>query len=200
MKILVATRNRGKLKEIREILAVPTLELLTVDDLHNLPADVVEDAPDFEGNARKKALEYGTASNLWTLADDSGLEVMALNNAPGVNSARYAGEPSSDTSNNHKLLADLADTSDRRAHFRCVIILRAPDGREWSAEGICPGKIISTPRGTNGFGYDPLFVPDGFDQTFAELDSTTKHKLSHRGKALQHLAANWNDILSHAAQ
>ncbi len=195
MKLLVATRNRHKLEEIRQIFALPGLDLLAADEVPGLPEDVVEDAETFEGNALKKARELCVASGLWTLADDSGLEVVALGNAPGVYSARYAGEPCSYPANNAKLLREMADVADRRARFRCVIALCAPDGREWTVEGRCPGRIIGESRGANGFGYDPLFVPDGYSQTFAELDGATKNSISHRGLALRQAAAEWASTL-----
>ena len=195
MKLLVATRNKHKLEEIRQVFALPGLELLAADEVAGLPEDVVEDADTFEGNALKKARELCAASGLWTLADDSGLEVTALGDAPGVFSARYAGEPCSYAANNAKLLRELEGAEDRRARFRCVIALRAPDGREWTVEGRCEGRIIDAPRGGNGFGYDPLFVPDGHDLTFAELDADTKNALSHRGHALRSAAAEWGGLL-----
>jgi len=196
MKLLVATRNRHKLDEIRQIFALPGMTLLAADEVPGLPEDVVEDAETFEGNALKKARELCRASGLWTLADDSGLEVTALNNAPGVYSARYAGEPCSYPANNAKLLRELAGIADRRARFRCVIALCAPDGREWTVDGSCPGRIICETRGANGFGYDPLFVPDGFEQTFAELSGEVKNRISHRGNALRRAAAEWHALLS----
>ena len=195
MKLLVATRNRHKLDEIRQIFALPGLELLAADELPGLPEDVVEDADTFEGNALKKARELCAASGLWTIADDSGLEVAALNNAPGVYSARYAGEPCSYPANNAKLLRELQGVADRRARFRCAIALRAPDGREWTVDGSCNGQIILEARGSNGFGYDPLFVPDGFGLTFAELDGETKNRISHRGHALRRAAEAWHGLL-----
>lgn len=196
MKLLVATRNRHKLEEIRQIFSLSGLTLLAADEVSGLPEDVVEDADTFEGNALKKARELGEASGLWTLADDSGLEVEALNQAPGVFSARYAGEPCSYPANNAKLLRELSGATNRRARFRCVIALRAPDGREWTVDGRCEGVITDAVRGVNGFGYDPLFVPDGFSKTFAELDSATKNSLSHRGNALRRAAVEWKSILS----
>ncbi len=196
MRLLVATRNRHKLEEIRQIFALPGLELLAADEVPGLPEEVVEDEVTFEGNALKKARELGAASGLWAMADDSGLEVEALGNEPGVRSARYAGEPCSTPANNEKLLRELEGVADRRARFRCVIALRAPDGREWSVEGRCEGRIIGAPRGANGFGYDPLFVPDGHDATFAELDGATKNALSHRGHALRRAAELWHGLLA----
>lgn len=196
MRVLVATRNRHKLEEIRQIFALPGLELVAADEVPGLPEDVVEDAATFEGNALKKARELCRASKLWTMADDSGLEVSALDNAPGVYSARYAGEPCSYPANNAKLLCELQGVEDRRARFRCAIALCAPDGREWTVDGCCPGRIIHEPRGANGFGYDPLFVPDGYGQTFAELDGATKNAISHRGAALRHAAERWLQVLT----
>jgi len=199
MKLLVATRNRHKLEEIRQIFALPGLELLAADEVSGLPEDVIEDADTFEGNALKKARELCAASGLWTLADDSGLEVAALQNAPGVYSARYAGEPCSYPANNAKLLRELAGVADRRARFRCAIALCAPDGREWTVDGSCPGQIIRELRGANGFGYDPLFVPEGYEQTFAELDGRVKNSISHRGIALRRAAEAWHALLAAAS-
>lgn len=200
MTVLIATRNRHKLEEIRQLFALPSLRLVAADEVPGLPGDVVEDADTFEGNALKKARELCAASGLWTLADDSGLEVEALGNAPGVYSARYAGEPCDYAANNAKLLRDLAGVTERRAHFRCVIALCAPDGREWTVEGRCEGQIISEARGANGFGYDPLFVPDGHEKTFAELDSSVKNAMSHRGRALRAAAETWRAWLSQAPE
>jgi len=184
------------LEEIRNVFALPGLELVAADEVPGLPENVVEDAVTFEGNALKKARALCRASKLWTMADDSGLEVCALDNAPGVHSARYAGEPCSYPANNAKLLRELQGVEDRRARFRCVIALCAPDGREWTVDGCCPGRIIHEPRGANGFGYDPLFVPDGYALTFAELDGTAKNAISHRGVALRRAAGRWLPLLT----
>lgn len=191
MRLLVATRNRHKLDEIRQIFTLSGLELLATDEVAGLPEDVVEDADTFEGNALKKARELCAASGLWALADDSGLEVAALGGAPGVRSARYAGEPCDYSANNAKLLAALECVANRRARFRCALALCAPDGRAWTVEGCCEGRIADAPRGGNGFGYDPLFVPEGQTRTFAELDGAAKHALSHRGRALRRAAEEW---------
>jgi len=196
MRMLIATRNTHKLEEIRQIFTLPGLVLLAADEVAGLPEEVVEDADTFEGNALKKARELCAASGLWTLADDSGLEVVALDHAPGVLSARYAGEPCSTPANNAKLLCELAGVADRRARFRCAIALCAPDGREWVVDGRCEGSILEASRGDNGFGYDPLFVPEGHVQTFAELDSETKNALSHRGNALRRAVTEWAQVLS----
>lgn len=200
MDLLIATRNRHKLEEIRQIFALPGLALVAADEVPGLPEEVVEDADTFEGNALKKARELCKASGLWTMADDSGLEVAALGNAPGVYSARYAGEPCSYPANNAKLLRALSGVADRRARFRCAIALCAPDGREWTVDGRCEGAILDgAPRGANGFGYDPLFVPDGFEQTFAELGADAKNRISHRGHALRRAAEAWRGLLVECA-
>ena len=198
MKLLIATRNKHKLEEIRAILALPGLVLIGADEVPGLP-EVEEDAPTFEGNACKKARTLAQASGCWTLADDSGLEVEALGGAPGVVSARYAGVAASTPANNAKLLGELAGVADRRARFRCVLALCAPDGREWTVEGRCEGRLLEAPRGAHGFGYDPLFVPEGYDQTFAELPATVKNGISHRARALQRAVIAWGWTLADAA-
>lgn len=189
-QVLIATRNRGKLAEIREILSVPGLELLAPEAVGNLP-EVEEDGDTFEANAVKKAVTLARASGMLTLADDSGLEVDALGGAPGVYSARYAGEPSDDAANNAKLLDALGGEPNRHARFRCVIALATPDGASSTVDGRCEGSIADAPQGRGGFGYDPLFVPDGFSQSFGELDSTVKHRISHRGAALRAARQAW---------
>ena len=177
-----------------QIFKVEDMELVAPDDIEGLPEDVEEDADTFEGNALKKARELCQASGMWTMADDSGLEVLALDLAPGVYSARYAGESCDHAANNAKLLRALDGMPDRRARFKCVMALCAPDGREWTVEGSCEGMISDTLRGKNGFGYDPLFVPSGYDQSFAELDASVKNILSHRGNALKRAACEWADF------
>jgi len=195
MRLLIATRNAHKLAEIRAIFEVPGLQLVGADEVPGLP-DPVEDAPTFEGNALKKACELSAASGLWAMSDDSGLEVDALGGAPGVHSARYAGNHGDTPANNAKLLAALAGVADRRARFRCALALCAPDGRTWTVSGACEGWIIEVSRGDGGFGYDPLFVPDGHDRTFAELPAGVKNALSHRGAALRQAAVAWRVLLA----
>lgn len=189
-QILVATRNRGKLAEIREMLSAPGLELLDPEAVGNLP-EVEEDGDTFEANAIKKAVTLAQASGMLTLADDSGLEVDALGGEPGVYSARYAGEPSDDSANNAKLLDALQGASNRRARFRCVIALATPEGECATVDGRCEGNIADAPQGQGGFGYDPLFIPDGFLQSFGELESAVKHRISHRGAALRAAREAW---------
>ncbi len=188
-RLLVATNNRHKLHEIRDILAPHGIAVLGLADA-GIRIEVVEDAPTFEGNAAKKALEVAAASGIPALADDSGLEVAALGGAPGVFSARYAGEPTDDRANTAKLLRNLEGVADRRARFVCVLALALPDRLLGTAAGEIPGRIIHEPRGAHGFGYDPVFVPDGFDETFAELPSATKNRLSHRANALRQALAS----------
>jgi XTP/dITP diphosphohydrolase len=200
MKLLIATGNSHKLREIRAILNIPGLEIVSPREWpHPLP-DIVEDGATFEANAIKKAMLTALAAGLWTLADDSGLEVEALGNAPGVRSARYAGEPSNDAANNALLLKNLAGIPDRRARFRCAIALCSPTGRGQVVEGACPGSMLADPRGTHGFGYDPLFVPDGHTLSFAELSDAEKNAISHRAKALQKARETWGALLAGEAQ
>jgi len=199
MKLLVATRNRHKLEEIRAIFRMDSLELLAASDIEGLP-EVEEDGDTFEANAIKKAATMARESGLWTLADDSGLEVDALDGEPGVRSARYAGEPADYQANNDKLLRELGDSSNRRARFRCVIALSDPRGECRTVSGSCEGSIIDAPRGEAGFGYDPLFVPEGYDVTFAEMDAESKNRISHRGKALERAQKEWEGLFRDISQ
>ena len=182
MKLFVATHNQHKIREISEIL--PDLEVVADD-----PAGVVENAPDFIGNAFIKVRSIASKHpGCWCMADDSGLEVVALGGAPGVYSARYAGEPTDSAKNNGLLLENLKGVEDRRANFTCAIALVSPEGREFSALGKCFGRIAERPSGTAGFGYDPLFIPDGESMSFAELGDERKNRISHRGRALAEAA------------
>ena len=195
MKILIASRNAHKIQEIREIFDLPGVEWVYTAAFPEL-ADVVEDGDTFEANALKKATELARATGLWALADDSGLEVAALGNAPGVYSARYAGEPCNHANNNAKLLRELSGKTDRSARFRCVAALSDPAGRAETVSGSCPGRIVETLRGTQGFGYDPLFVPDGHEATFAEMGNEQKNTLSHRGRALALAKEKWGALIA----
>jgi len=194
MKVLVATRNRYKLEEIRSIFRLHAIELVAIGDIPSLP-EVDEDGSTFESNAIKKALVLALASKLWTLADDSGLQVTCLNGAPGVRSARYAGEPVDYAANNEKLLREMDCTLDRSAKFCCAIALASPSGRSQVVTGSCEGKIIDSLRGDKGFGYDPLFVPNGYDKTFGEMDNLLKNSISHRAVALRLAAETWGEML-----
>ena len=187
--LLVSTRNRHKLREVRTILGAR----FEVSDLSILPTmhEVEETGTSFEENADLKAVAASQLFEGWVIADDSGLEVDALGGSPGVYSARYAGETASDSENNALLLKNLKEVPEkkRRARFRCVIVL-ARAGRKLAAfSGVVEGLIASSPRGGEGFGYDPLFIPDGFSETFGELPVATKNRLSHRARALNQLRA-----------
>ncbi len=190
MELVVATRNPHKLREIRDILAGDALTVTGLDGLPGVPV-VVEDGETFVANATKKARTVALALGCWALADDSGLVVDALDGAPGVRSARYAGEGASDAANNALLLVNLAARADRTARFQCAIALCDPAGEVETVEGVCRGRILTAPRGGSGFGYDPLFVPDGYDCTFAEIGPAEKHRISHRGRALAKARATW---------
>lgn len=187
-RLLLATRNRHKVVELRSLLASLQVELLTLDDFPHVE-NVVEDQETLEGNALKKARDVFRLTQTPTLADDSGLEVEYLNKAPGVYSSRYAGPGATYADNCKRLLAELRGVPPRRrgAQFRCVIAVVDSHGFQKIAEGVCPGTIIEAPRGDNGFGYDPIFVPAGHKQTLAEMDLSFKNKLSHRAKAIQNI-------------
>lgn len=195
MKILIASHNLHKIQEIRDIFDLPGVEWVSTADIPDV-GEVEEDGETFEANALKKATELARATGLWALADDSGLEVTALGNAPGVFSARYAGEPCNHARNNTKLLSDLKGHADRSARFRCVVALSDPAGHAETVSGSCPGHIIEQLRGTEGFGYDPLFVPEGYDTTFAEMGSAQKNQLSHRGRALARAREKWGAMIA----
>jgi len=184
-KLLIASRNQKKKKELQQILSDLNFELLSLDDLPPLP-EVEEDGMTFAENAVKKAVTVAQQTGLLTLADDSGLSVDALQGAPGVFSARYSGLGANDEKNNQKLLLALEDIpdADRTARFVCVIALASPDGQVQTVEGSCEGRIDHILRGNAGFGYDPLFIPEGFEVSFAQMDPSIKNTISHRGKAL----------------
>jgi XTP/dITP diphosphohydrolase len=182
LKLLVGTNNSDKAQEIEAIFG-SVCELLTGQE--HAFAEVEEDQNTLEGNAQKKAAAISKETGLAVLADDTGLEVDALHGAPGVFSARYAGEEASYADNVKKLLADLKGDSKRRAQFRTVCVIHFPDGQEISAIGEISGQITTAPRGRGGFGYDSVFMPDGFSKTFGELPAAIKNKISHRASALR---------------
>jgi XTP/dITP diphosphohydrolase len=191
--VVVASRNKGKLREILALLADEgvAFDLVTIDEIAP-DAALIEDEPTFEANALAKARQAAAATGLPALADDSGLEVSALAGAPGVRSARYAGEPSDDARNNAKLLEALRDVGEgaaRAACFRCVAAFVDPaTGVELTRDGRCDGEILSAGRGTLGFGYDPLFLVPSLGRTMAELELSEKNRLSHRAAAFRALA------------
>jgi XTP/dITP diphosphohydrolase len=185
VKLLIATNNPGKLKEYQNLLAdLPVTVTYPVQESLNL--EVEESGETFEENAKIKAVAFARASGLLSLADDSGLEVDALDGAPGVRSARYGGPGASDEDRYRKLLAALGNVpqAQRSARFRCVVALAQPDGTVATADGTCEGEIGFVPRGEHGFGYDPVFVVEGFGgQTMAELRPNLKNEISHRARA-----------------
>lgn len=185
-ELMVATRNRGKLLEIEAVLAGVVEKVLCASDFPNLP-ETNEDGTTFSENALKKAREAMLFTGLPTIADDSGLVVRALDERPGVFSARFAGESADDVANNRKLLAEMVGTppEQRQAAFVCVMAFVTLDGVEQIFSGSVSGRILDRERGTGGFGYDPLFLVDGFERTMAELTLAEKNCISHRGQALR---------------
>lgn len=184
--LLLGTRNPGKVIEIISILADSGWSFSSLQEFPHV-GEAEENFTTFAENAIAKAQFYSAATGLFALADDSGLEVAALGGAPGVFSARYAGADASDADRRALLLSELARLGDidRRARFVAVVAIATPEGDVLNlSEGICNGTITFAPRGTGGFGYDPLFIPDGFDQTFAELPDAIKNQISHRARAL----------------
>lgn len=187
MKLVLATRNLGKVLELSDMLSDQyTIEVLSMKDFPEA-SEVVEDGETYQDNATKKAVHVARYSGILALADDSGLEVDALDGAPGVHSARYAGSDASDTDRITKLLDAIKDVPDDEltARFKCAVAVAEPSGRTDVAVGVCDGSIIREPRGNLGFGYDPVFVPHGYDQTFAELGEQVKNHISHRAKAFR---------------
>jgi len=182
--ILLASGNAHKLRELREILAPFNIAVVAPADI-SYPAEVEEDGATFADNAKKKA-EAGVAfCNLWTLADDSGIEARALGWAPGVRSARYAGEPCDDQANNRKLVQELRGKADRFVQYRCVIALARPGEETLTWDGTFAGEHIAEPRGDGGFGYDPYVLVPDLGKTVAELSAEEKHARSHRGQAVR---------------
>jgi len=193
MKIVIASKNEGKITEIKKILDLNSLEFLTYNDFIEWP-EVKETGSSFNENAILKAQKLAEYFKIPALADDSGLEVDVLGGEPGVYSSRYAGESATDEKNIIKLLDNLKEYSleKRTARFRCCAVLFTPTGEIFKTEGACEGHIAFEPRGSNGFGYDPIFVPAGFDKTVAELPIKVKNKISHRGQAFRKM----KDVLS----
>jgi XTP/dITP diphosphohydrolase len=186
MRLLLGTRNPGKVKEITTILEESGWSFTSLQEFDEV-GPATEDGVTYAENAIAKARFYAAATGMLALADDSGLEVAALGGAPGIYSARYAGDNASDADRRALLLAELAkmNIGDRRARFVAAVAIATPDGEVLNlSEGICEGTITFEPRGNSGFGYDPLFVPDGYDQTFAELPDEVKNRISHRARAL----------------
>jgi len=186
MKVLLATQNKGKVKELQELLAGEDIEVLSLLDIENWE-EVAESGSTFAENAALKARIAAQRTGLVSLADDSGLEVDALHGAPGVYSARYAGEPKDDDRNNEKLLKELEGVPEdqRTARFRCALVVATPTGEEYLTEGVVEGRILTERRGKEGFGYDPLFYLPDFGRTMAQLNVNQKNKISHRAQAFR---------------
>lgn len=195
MKIVLASRNRKKIEELRTLLgaALPDLEVLSLDDV-GIVGEIEEDGTTFEENALIKA-RVAASSGYIGVADDSGLAVNALGGAPGVYSARYAGDHGDDEANNQKLLRELAGKADRSAAFVCCMACVMPDGRELTVRGTVEGTILESPRGENGFGYDPLFWYAPAGMSTAEMSPEAKNKISHRARAVLALADAMKDLL-----
>jgi len=191
MKLVLASDNAHKLSEFRKLFRTMDVELLSKAEA-GVSGDVEETGETFAENAYIKAEAVMRASGLPAVADDSGLAVDALDGAPGVRSARYMGDHSdSDEARYRLLLQNLGDRSDRDARFVCALCCVFPDGNILRAEGVCEGRILYAPRGENGFGYDPIFQPEGFDRSMAELTMEEKNAVSHRGRALRIFRREW---------
>jgi XTP/dITP diphosphohydrolase len=192
--LVLATRNAGKTREIREFLRDFPVEIKNLDDLGPIPS-VEEDGTTFDENAYKKASFTAKVLGLPALADDSGLEVDALGGAPGVHSARYAGQSATDAENNSKLMHKMDGETNRTAAFTCVISIAVPSGAALTYEARCEGLIAETPGGNKGFGYDPVFYYPPLKRTFAQLSAEEKNRVSHRGKALAELKEEFEKVL-----
>jgi len=192
--IVLATRNKGKTREIRELLKDFPIDIKNLDDFGPIP-EVIEDGETFDDNAYKKASFTAKILGHPAMADDSGLCVEALDGAPGVYSARYAGDNASDEDNVKKMLDDLKGKENRDAAFKCVISIAVPTGAALTYEGECNGVLTKEPAGDNGFGYDPLFFYPDFNKTFAQLSIQEKGQVSHRGKALKEIASEIDKII-----
>lgn len=192
--LVLATTNENKIKEFQEMVKDFPIEIRSVGDFGPIP-ECIEDGETFDDNAYKKALHTAKILGLPAIADDSGLEVEALGGAPGVYSARYAGESATDEENCDKLLQELADSKNRKAAFKCVLSIAVPSGPALTYEGSCEGVILKEKRGESGFGYDPLFFYEPFNKTFAECNMEEKNKVSHRGKALAELRSEFDNVL-----
>ncbi len=194
-EIVLATRNSGKVKEFREKLKNFPVEIRSLNDFGPIP-EPVEDGETFDDNAYKKALFTAKVLGIPAIADDSGLVVDALDGAPGVHSARYAGEKATDADNIQKLLKAMEKEKNRKASFKCVLSIAVPSGPALTYEGRCEGEITTAVRGEKGFGYDPVFYFPPYGKTFAEISTAEKNKISHRGKALSEFVAEFDKVLT----
>jgi len=192
--LVLATRNQGKILELKELLSGFDVTVKSLNDFGPIP-QVIEDGKTFEENAYKKAHFTARVLGFPTLADDSGIVVPALNGAPGVRSARFAGEDADDASNNMKLLKMMEGVADRRAVFECVIVIAVPRGPALVYDGRCEGEIANQARGKSGFGYDPVFYYAPMNKTFGELSREEKNLISHRGRAMAKIKEEFHKIL-----
>ena len=192
MKLVFATANQNKTKEIQALIP-SSIEILSLIDI-NCAEDIPETSPTIEGNASQKAFYVYEKYHKNCFADDTGLEIEALNGRPGVFSARYAGESKNADDNMNKILAEMATMTNRKARFKTVISL-VIDGKELQFEGIVEGQILNEKKGSKGFGYDPIFLPDGHNKSFAEMDIIEKNKISHRALAVNKLVEYLNNLL-----
>lgn len=192
--LVLATRNEGKISEFKELLSRFDVKLKSLLDFGPLPP-VEEDGETFEDNAYKKAHSIAKVLGIPAFAEDSGLMVEALGGAPGIYSARYAGKGATDEDNNRKLLREMRDKMDRRAHFQSVIIIAVPRGPALTYIGECAGEILREPAGENGFGYDPVFYYPPLKKTFAQMSVKEKNSVSHRGKAMAELKQEFDKVL-----
>jgi XTP/dITP diphosphohydrolase len=192
--VVLATTNQNKVKEFKQFVSGFPIEVKSLADFGPLP-EAIEDGLTFDENAYKKAHHYAKVLGIPAIADDSGLVVEALSGAPGVYSARYAGDDASDRQNCEKLLEQLDGETNRKASFVCVLSIAVPSGPALTYEASCDGIILTEPRGDNGFGYDPLFYYEPFNRTFAELSVEEKNKVSHRGKVLAELSSEFGKVM-----
>ncbi len=186
MRLLIGSKNKHKIREITDILRAVDIELVSTLDYPDIP-DVEEDKDTLEGNAIKKAMENAIHANCLAIADDTGLFIEALNGEPGVYAARYAGEPCTFEDNRRKVLKNMAGMTNRKAYFRTVVALASPEGLIATMDAIVEGTITSEDKGSEGFGYDPIFLVDSTGLTYAEMNEEEKNRLSHRGLALRKL-------------
>ena len=191
---VLATRNKGKTKEFADLLKKYPVNVKNLNDFGPIP-EIEEDRDTFDGNAYKKSSTTARILGFPAIADDSGLIVEALNGAPGVISARYAGENATDRENLEKVLLNMKGIDNRRAFFQCVISIAVPQGAALTYEGTCEGEITDRPAGENGFGYDPVFFCPEYGRTFAQLTMEEKNRVSHRGKALAEVVNEFDKIL-----
>ncbi|RJR41598.1 MAG: XTP/dITP diphosphatase [Desulfobacteraceae bacterium] len=192
--LVMATRNRGKIHELNVLLSGFDVEIRSMEDFGPIP-EPVEDGSTFEENAYKKAAHTARMLGFPALADDSGIVVESLGGAPGIHSARYAGVGATDEENNRKLLRELEGVVNRKAEFRCVIVIAVPQGPALTYEGSCEGEIALSLLGENGFGYDPLFYYPPLGKTFAQMDTEEKNEVSHRGRAFRELRSEFPKVL-----